>query len=149
MNNLQQLINKLAEAEKNATSGEWKTIVPDPDSNQFKDRVARFPYDRHQEEGFKVLVQSDRCDKHCVADCSTNHTCVELMEQEDNATLICLLRNELPTILEYLRKTEGLVEALERWKTECELTQKQSSIPFKVEMYEMTKQALDNFHSDQ
>lgn len=40
------------------------------------------------ETGSKVLIYSEDCEHHPVADCSCNHSCRMPFEQEDNAALI-------------------------------------------------------------
>lgn len=87
-----------------ATFGEWTPVVPEPEGTQCKDFVARFPYDRHQKEKYHVLIRSSRCQDHAIGDFSTNHTCVELLQQEDNARFVCELHNAFPSIHAELEK---------------------------------------------
>ncbi|QGH72447.1 MAG: hypothetical protein [Siphoviridae sp. ctpQM7] len=85
------LVRKLMKMEKHVTGGKWEAVVPHQE-------VARFPYDHHQEESYAVMVKSDQCKIHAIVDCSCNHTCVELLEQEDNAKFIAAIRNAFPAI---------------------------------------------------
>lgn len=108
-----QKARELAEKYNQATSGEWIAVVPEPEGTQCKDFVARFPYDRHQEEKYHVLIRSSQCPDHAIGDFSTNHTCVELLQQEDNARFVCELRNAFPSIHAELEKVTAERDALE------------------------------------
>lgn len=105
-------VRELVELEKNISSGKWIAFVPDSSSEQLKDNVARFPYDRHQEESLKVLVRSEHCKEHAIVDCSLNHTCVELLEQEDNAVFIASVRNAFPSIASLVEAQAKEIETL-------------------------------------
>jgi len=99
-----QKARELMEKYNQATFGEWTPVVPEPEGTQCKDFVARFPYDRHQKEKYHVLIRSSRCQDHAIGDFSTNHTCVELLQQEDNARFVCELHNAFPSIHAELEK---------------------------------------------
>jgi hypothetical protein len=57
------------------------------------------------ETGSKVLIFSDDCEHHPIADCSCNHSCRMPDEQEDNAAFIVKAVNAHDALVDYIKSS--------------------------------------------
>jgi len=108
------MLKRLEELEKNATKGKWLPIVPDASTVQMVDKKSRFNHDIFQEKYIEVMAVYEPCSDQAMVGCSTNHFCVELLQQEDNMKLICEMKNSLPFLIEYIRSLEAQIDGKEQ-----------------------------------
>lgn len=88
-------LQRLKELYENATQGNWKPVQSI--DGQFIDVKAKFHYD--EPFGLLPVMIQGECGDHRIADCSANHTCIDQLEQEANAQLICEMHRMLPELL--------------------------------------------------